>query len=225
MVTAQQMITDIGYAVDDPNQARFKNTQLLTYINEAASDIARRAEVLLDIQATPVLPNVRDYSAPIDTVRIYKLEFQPANSIQIWPIQHIGIIEADALWGINQYNQSTWPIVYTTWNNPPNILIRLYPVPSQYGNIMIYYYRLPIPCISASSNIDLPLGWEDLVRDYCEYLCKRADHDADWSDAKKIYEDKLAAYIEKSRKWVDGPGQITTGFNPYPWFTFGEVPF
>ena len=36
-VTVQQMVTDIGYAVDDPNQARFTTmSQLSTYINEAA---------------------------------------------------------------------------------------------------------------------------------------------------------------------------------------------
>lgn len=221
-VTVSQMLTDIGYAVDDPNQQRFTVPQLLRYINEAQQDVSRRAEVNEQILTMPVFGAVRDYIAPGDTVRIYKVEYNQTGQSQIWPLEHVGLVEMDAVWGVNQFNASATPKVFTTFLAPPNLLLRLFPVPGIAGNLTVYYYRLA-HTVAAADNIDLPAGWEDLVRDYAEYLCKRADHDTDWQNAKKIYEDKLAEYIDKSRRFVDAPGQVSTGFDPYPWMSFGDL--
>jgi len=221
---ASTLLTNIGYALDDPTNQKWTPAQLLTYINEASVDIARRAEVLLTTSFIKVLSMCRDYIAPQDVIRIYKVEFQPYNnSLQIWPLEYRGIIEMDAVWGINQFTPSAWPNVWTTWQNPPQVLIRLYPMPSQPGTLNVYYYRLPVQVQAATDLIDTPSGWEDMITEYAVFMALQQDADPRWQERKTQYEAKMGEMIDKTRKPVDAPGNISTGFNPYPYYQgFGD---
>ena len=134
--------------------------------------------------------------------------------------------EMDAIWGVWQFNQSKLGL-RLFHHVPPARRIFFYEgstrFPGTSGKMNLYYYRLPRP-VSATDYLDLPSGWEDLVRDYAEYLCKRSDHDPDAVAAKQIYENKLTEMIDKTRRYVDQPSRMTTGFDPYPWYSFGESP-
>ena|SRR5215469_4574502 len=217
-ISVSTMLTQIGYALDDPNNQLYSQTQLISYVNEAQADIARRAEVLQQLNQIPIYNQVRDYMAPVDCLRVYKLEFFQSQSQQIWPLEYVGLVEMDSIWGINQYNRSAWPNVWTSWQQPPKVLIRLYPVPGQAGTITCYYYRSP-RSVGFSDVLDIPMGWEDLIRDYSEFMALRSRADPRWSDAKTLYEQKLDDYIQRSRTNTTAPGRITTGFTPYAWYS------
>lgn len=167
--TLAEEITSLGLDLDDPNQVYFDSTSLAYWINQAQLDIARRAECLMNYEQMDSLANVAYYAAPQDCIRIHELTFSPNDPMQIYPLTYRGRQEMNNIWYVNQQSPGTYPLFYTTWSQPPLIMVQVYPLPSQAGQLQYWYYRLPVEVVNSSDYIDVPSGWEDCLTSYVRY--------------------------------------------------------
>jgi hypothetical protein len=226
LVQARTFARDL---LDEATPQFWTNTQLNEWINEACADAQRRVEWKETTATLTVDVNTQDFPAPDNTMRIHKVEFNPApqagNNQNTYTLEYRGFMEMDQIWGINQVWPATYPLYYTLWGNPGigTLKIRTYPVASQAGFLYVHYYPLTVPAALDSDPLDMLQGYEDLVTDYCMYRALRKDADPRWQEAKTSYEEKLSALMDASRTFQDQAGTFTTGQQALPqWLTSSE---
>lgn len=197
-------------------------TQIDRWINEAQRDIARRAETIQDISTSiPIFPGIPKYQLPADVIRVHRVEFIPVQNgspsgYQIYPVQLTTYDEMDQRWGVIQNQQMSYPAFACMWGAPPTLQMQFFPVPSQPGNINIFYYRVPKTLTDDNDVLEVPTGWEDLVALYAEYVARRKDRDPTWQDAKTLYEERLIEFGNVTRQWHDQAQQISIGTSAVP---------
>jgi hypothetical protein len=125
-------------------------------------------------------------------------------------------MEMDQIWGINQQWPASYPLYYTMWKDPPTMQIVLYPVPAAAGSLVVYYYQQITPVVLGTDNIDILVGWEDVIYDYAVYRALRKDSDPRWNEFKTTYGDKLVDMIDATRNFQDQAGTFTTGQSALP---------
>jgi hypothetical protein len=200
----------------------WQDPELDNWINEGLRDVARRTETLLDFNtSTQILPNQAKTPVPRDVIRIHRVEFCPIGASQVYPVNPSTYQEMDQYWGVFPMQQRSYPYYYVLWGFPPSLTMQLYPVPSQAGNLNIYYYRLPKALVNDGDVAEIPEGWHDLVVLYCEVIAKRKDRDSSWSDAKDMYESSVSEMIDKTRQWHDQARTIYVGTNAVPEWLYG----
>jgi hypothetical protein len=122
----------------------------------------------------------------------------------------------DEIWGILHSLPSAWPQYFTIRGNSVlGFYLMLYPSPGSQGTVTVYYYRQAV-AVTASQNIDVQPGWEDVVYDYAVYRARRKDRDPDWQNAKAIYEANLAEMMNRTRDLTDLADVMQTGNVGYP---------
>jgi hypothetical protein len=216
-------LTIVRDFLDEPLQQAWTNTQLTSYLNMGQADVQRKAEALMAELQITVTPNVQRYSAPTDTLRIYRLEYVPSNSLQTYGLEFRGYNEMDAVWGTYQQYTGAFPSLYTLWQNPPNLLIVTYPVPSQAGVLNCFYYRQPVAMVNNTDTMDCLPGFEDVIYDYAVYRALRQDADPRWKDQFTLYENNLTNMIDLSRRFTDQANWVSTGSSNVPaWLVTGE---
>src|SRR6185312_2126934 len=153
-------LTNLGVDLDDASQSYFTSAMLTQWINQAAVEIARRAECLMDTYEITTVPSVSTYSGPIDSIRINQIYFSPNDPTQLYPLTYKGRQELNSIWYVNQTSLNNYPMFYTTWQQPPYVQCQIFPVPSTTGLLQFWYYRLPIPVQANTDIIDIPDGYE-----------------------------------------------------------------
>lgn len=214
-------ITNLGIDLDDTAQRYFTSTNLTLWINQATTDIARRAECLMEYAETNCFPNVANYPLPQDMIRAHEVTYSPNDPTQIYPLTYKGRQEMNGVWWVNQTTPATYPLFYTSWQQPPMVMIQLYPVPASVGILSVWYYRLPVPVVNSGDLIDLPDGYEDVLRAYVRYCARRQAGDPMWQDDKALYEEGLSTLITNSRNWTDNAGQFAMGGAWTPGWLYG----
>lgn len=221
--------------LDEPNPQFWTNTELTLWLNEGCVDIARRAEILRQTDTIDVSADTQNYDAPDDCYRIYRIHFLPTGTTLMYPIEFRGYQGMDQYWGNLPQLPAAWPALYTLWYSPvganasptpgsPNaqMQITLYPVPSQDGQLVVFYYRLAVPMVDTTDTLDVTPGFEDVVYDYCVYKAYRKDASPLWKDQQAIYEQKLQDLIDITRTWSDQSEYASTGPVGQPaWLTGG----
>lgn len=236
--TLQQLITDTRSRLDevitypaasppgsDLTQGRFwKDNELVTWINEAARDIARRTETIQNFRSELwTTAGQAKYGMPRDMIRIHRVEFVPSGSNTIYMVTASTYQELDQYWGITPQTQRSYPYFYCLWGFPPNVTMQLYPVPSQAGVLNIYYYRLPATMANPTDIAEIPEGWHDLIPLYCEYVAKRKARDPLWKDAQQLYENSIQMMLDVTRQWHDQSRSITVGTSAIPEWLYGGM--
>lgn len=219
--TLLQERTNVLLDLDDVNQNYFDTNSLDLWINQACTEIARRAECLMDYSEANCFANVANYPMPIDMIRAHEVTFSPNDPTQIYPLIWKGRQEMNGVWWINQTTPATYPLYYTTWQQPPGTMMQVYPVPAQVGVLQFWYYRLPVTASNNNDLIDLPDGYEDVLRSYVRYCARRKAGDPIWQDDKAIYEEGLSTLITNSRNWTDNAGQFGMGGAFVPGWLYG----
>jgi hypothetical protein len=222
-VTLLTMRTDVRAHLDEATASFWTDAQINSFINDALRDIARRTETLQTITTVAVSAGTRNYTLNFspNIIRVHRVEFDPGpGSGPIYPLEARQFYELDHIWGVNQTQTRAYPDYWALFGFPPSLQIYLYPVPSQAGNLNVWYYRLPNVVSADTDVLDIPEGWWDLVTLFAEYQALRKDADPRFADAKAIYEEKLGQMIDMTRKWHDQAGMITTGRTWLPqWLT------
>jgi len=157
--TVAQEIINLRIDLDDPTGIYWQTADYLVWMNDAQLDIARRAECLMEYAQTSCAANVARYAAPSDAIRLHEVTYSPNDPSQIYPLSYKGRQELNGIWWVNQSTPATYPLYYTTWSQPPFIMVQLFPVPSQIGQLAFWYYRLPIPVANTTDTIDIPAGY------------------------------------------------------------------
>jgi hypothetical protein len=223
--TLSNIRTNVRTALDETTAKFWTDAQLNVWIGQAANNIAKRAEVLLERVEIPVQTNVAKYPAPADTVRLHRVEFTPDRGQTIYALEARRHQELDQIWGNRQGTSYAYPSFYIPWGFPPNLTMQLFPIPSAVGTLYLYYYRLPHSIVGTTTDptvVEVPSGWEDLISFYAEYMALRKDADPRWQEAKQIYEEQLGAMIDQTRAWHDQSGWMTYGTSILPSWLVGE---
>lgn len=210
-ITLTDITTNIRSLLDEPNPQFWQNSEITNWVNEACAEIARKVEWKRTTATISVVDGTQQYTAPADMYRIYRITFSPTDSDNTYTLEWRGMMEMDQIWGINQEWPATYPLYYTTWAVPPDLNLILYPVPSQDGDMIVYYYQQITPVSAGGDDVDVLEGYEDIVEDYVVYRALRKDADPRWKEFKQTYEDKLEALYENSRTFQDQAGTFTTG--------------
>jgi hypothetical protein len=210
--------TNVRSNLEESSASFWTDAELTAWINDGCRDIARRAQVLINyFTALPVVAGTATYgtsgSLPSDIIQIHRIEYVPTGSTQTYPLDASTVMEMDNVWGTNQAQQSSYPSYWVTLGrpggsngSPQEFRIKLFPVPSQSGNLNIYYYSQPPTLINGTddaTNLPVLEGWWDLVVLYCEWNAKRKDRNPEWSQVMALYEQKLQDMIDVSSEFHD----------------------
>lgn len=209
--------------LDEPTARFWTNNELTNWINDAARDLARRAEDLLTFDTSiAILANVGIYSLPNDMIRLHRCEFVPVGSNQTYPVRASSQDEMDQIWGTYQQNPASYPSWFVTKGYPGGSLtsvfrVQFYPVPSQPGNMNLFYYKMPARMGNPDTDptqlvrtIDLPEGWDDLIVSYVEWRGLRKTKDPMWQEAYNMYKEQVDYLINVTRYYHDQQQVITS---------------
>src|SRR5580693_2879549 len=188
-LTLTNALTEVRSLIDEPNPQFWTNAELTTWINQGCENFAQRTRTLRRLESVPVVASTQNYTAPPDFYAVYRIEFQPTATGQvfIYPLDFMGYNEMDQAWGVYQTFPAAWPQAFTLWGNPPNLTIRLFPVPDQAGLLNVFGYREPNPVVNQTDTLDILQGYEEAAYEYTVYKCKRKDNDPTWQEAKAQY--------------------------------------
>jgi hypothetical protein len=209
--------------LDDENGLVYPSSSTQRWINDACSDIAKRAECLWTTvnintvggQAVTVL----EVAKPI--IRVHRITWT-FDGVQIYPLEFRTVNDMDSVWGIWQTQPSAWPAYCSFWESPPVLTVQLFPVPSPSGTMSVWYYRNSTPCVNPPDYLDIPEGWEPTARQYAKYMALRRTADPRWQEERELYEAGLESLIAATRQYHDqASGQVTSGGAGMPWWMFG----
>jgi hypothetical protein len=223
LTTLGGIIADIRIRLDSTNTTTsfWTDTELTNWVNEACTDIARRAEVLEETYSYNAAASQSNFTLPSNTIRVHRLEFMPTGSILTYPVEYKDYNVMDTIWGTYQNVPSAFPAYYTMWGQPPAISIKVYPVPAVTGTYIAYYYALPTPVVNFTDVMNIPAGWSDMVSNYVEFTALRKARDPRWQEAAALYQEKVDKLIDVTRKFTDESGSIANANNFYSRNQFG----
>lgn len=207
--------------LNDISSRTWSDPELNGYISEAARDISRVAEPLMTDATVAVIAGVGLISTlPTDILRIFRTEWITADDRRT-PLEFRDMNNMDAIWWDSQNRTQSRPVYYCTQGYPPALKIQLFPVPSDAGNLRVWYYKAAADLVADSDLVDIPEGWDDIALDYAEYLAFRRDDDDKWTSAKARYDEKLSQMVERTRRWVESAGMIQEGAPMLPAWIYG----
>jgi hypothetical protein len=216
--TLESLTVLVRDRINEATAVFWPDAQLQRWINDAVRIIAREAEVVQSFNtAIELVPGQNKYPLPTDFIRAHRCEFIPTGSTQTYPLRHSTYQEMDQMWGINQQTEGSYPLYFVIWGTPgimPNadasLEVQFYPTPSQAGNINLFYYRFPQLMVAGTDVAEIPIGWDDMVAAYAEYMAKRKNRDPDWKTAKDEWDEKMQVLIDRTRQWHDQQRMIIT---------------
>lgn len=217
-MTLAQARSRVRARLDEATETFWTDDNLDVWINEGARDLSRRTETLLTSDVTnPVTAGVATVAAPTNVLRIYMVEWERDGDDRVKELEYRDRKQMPAVWWESQDISSGEPWCYTTDGYPPSLTLRLYPTPSDAGNLRIHYYASSTDATDDSDTVTTPNGWDDLILDYAEFRALRVDGDARWQSAFQIYEGNVARMLETTRRFVEGVGGIVeTNGGPLP---------
>ncbi len=221
-ITLESARTEVRSLLNESSAVFWTDSQLNSWINQGAQDIARRAENLWEEANIPVTPLQQIYPFAADFLNCHRAEFILANGPQTYNVEYREINAMDEIWGVLHNLPQAWPQYFTIRGNSVNgLFLFLYPAPGASGTLTVYYYRQARPTTLDTAYIDVQAGWEDLVYEYAVAKAKRKDRDPSWQEAFQMYEGKLQQMIDKTRSFTDLGSTITTGTPQWPVYAYG----
>jgi hypothetical protein len=224
MTTQAQLLSDVRSRLDEQSPQFYQDSELRRWLNQGARDVARRTETLQTTASINLSAGQQQYSAPVDTLRIYRVEYHDTSS-RISVLEYRDYNNADSVWWTAQLTVQSTPLMWTAWGFPPNLKIVLYPIPSNPGTtIKVFYYQSPTDLATdgtaSNTSLPIPAGREDLIADFAEYMALRKARDPRWQEAKGLYDEKVQSMIDQTRRWTDQAGTYDTDgypLHPYVW--------
>ena len=214
--------TDLRAKLDETSARFWSDAQLTNFLNEGATDVARRAEVLLDMRQIPLAVGVKEYLLPTNVFRLHRATATVDGGTTVYPLEFRDLNELDEIAGTRPNTQQYVPSFLTTRGYTPNLYAVLFPVPAAVGTLTVFYYRTPVIAVNDADPIDVPTGWDDLPTLYAEYVALRKDADPRWSEAKGLYEERLDSMIATTRQAHDQGRYVVQGTNMLPWWIYGD---
>lgn len=216
------MPTTLGAAVlavrerlGEVNARQWTDAILRRLIQEGMRDAVRRTFALFDQLDVTLTLNVAEYTLTTTTgpqiLQIANVEYLPGDGRKI-PLHGRTREAMPSVWGHSQDQTTGEPVFYTTWGNPPNLKIRLYPAPNVNSTLRLFIVRLPnvlaLDGTADATNLDFPEGWVDVVYDYAEYRALRRGHDPRWQECKQLYDENIQQMLTAADTYMRDGAQI-----------------
>lgn len=224
MTTLGELVTNVRERLDEATSGFWTDTQLRKWVQEGARDVARRAEVLLSTAEIIGVAGQQVYETadgvPSDALRVYRAEWHnTGDTVTRYPLEYRDYNNMDGVWWLNRSQTEGIPAFFTMWGYPPQLQVTLFPTPSNSGVLTLWYYKLPTQLTNDGTDdadqVELPMGWHDVIEYYCEWVALRKDADPRWQEAQGIYEAKLDELIRVTRRWSDQIGQMVPDQSPF----------
>jgi hypothetical protein len=212
---------DLRAVLNESSPSFYADSDLNNWLNEGARDLSRKAKCLQSKKSITTYPGQQNYAAPTDVVMWHRAEYLPQGSINTYPLEYRLYDEMDSVWGVNQQIQQYYPATWTTWAEPPNTYVVLFPVPSSGGTLNIYYYRMANAATSDTANLDTPEGWWDLAVRYATWKALFKSLDPRWKEMRQLYVEMMNDMMAATATYSDMVGQMTYGRPSGPLWQFG----
>lgn len=215
--TLGQVIVEARSRCDDldiPN-SNVEQFEMRNWVNEALREIAFETECYRATTTVAVTAGTSEYTGPTDCVRIIRAEFYTDASGARNYLEYRDWNGMDAYWGRWQVTRQGNPEMFSTWGHPPNLVVKLYPVPSNAGTLKLFYTKYPAEMEQAddSNDLDVPGGYEDLVADFLVYRWAGKDgDDGRLRVARAEFDRRCQRMRALTERYVDAPGQITVDY-------------
>lgn len=224
--------------LSSPQPRFYTDTEITEWVNDALRDISRRAEDLITYDTTIAIPAYGEnpalpaptYPLPTDVLRINRVEFQVGNdSSQVYPLEASTQSYLDNIWNIDQLSTMSYPAYWCTRGYPGGVgrnlfVIQLFPNPAQFGQLNLFYYRLPTrfpdPVINPAAYtqpVDVIEGWDDMIVDFAVMRALIKARNPDWQILQQIYEQKMTNVIDTTRRFHDQAQHLTYDTMIMPW--------
>jgi len=209
--TRYQARTALRERLDELSARQWADGMLNRWIYEGMKDLARKTEILQTELEIDCDASVQKVSAPADMIRAYRVVWKNDSDDTQQAIPYKAFNNADAVWWTSQAITEGLPQLYTMWGVPGSIQIVLYPTPASDGTLILQYYRFPAEATLDTDELDLPLGWEDVVYSFAEMRALKQDRDPRWQESKAEYDEQLGAMYDLTRHYTDQQGQEIQG--------------
>lgn len=201
--------------------AFYSDAQIRAWLNEGVREVARQTLWKRTSSTVAVTAGTRYYTAPAAAIQIYRVEYLPTGSSQIYRLEYADINAMDIVWGTNQAIGRSTPEMYTLVSANP-LSIQVSPTPAVGGNLKVYYYAMPTDLATdgtaASSNLDVPGGWEDLPVEWATSIGYRKARDLpNYQMAAAQFERTLDRMTELVARYTDEATQWTPHWNNWGW--------
>lgn len=202
MVSVADAVTSIRERLDEASASQWTDVQIRRWLNEGIREMARRTMHYMDSDSVSVTAGAQNgiWTLPSDILKVMQVYWQPdSDTSQQLPLQGRQWAAMDQYWGNRQNMESGWPLMWATRGYAPTLTIKIYPVPSEAGTLLLNVARLPaaIDITSGTGNVDAPEGWVEVAFFYCEYMARRKDRDMEMAmESMQQFQSLIASMIE-----------------------------
>jgi len=213
--TLTEALAEIRDDIDEQTAVHWTEAQLIRYMNRGIEKTATMSECLRDEVTKAIVAGTYEYTMSgmdNDIIRFTTSKFVRTGDTTEYPLRYYDLLHGMHEFGSSWQQVSGTPQAFTTWNNPPSLKIKLFPVPAEDGTLTIYYYRKPTLHATNGDdngeNIDLPPGWEAAAVCYARYRAFKFDGQLDQAELElQEFNDTLGAL--SATRFTDQPGQVT----------------
>jgi hypothetical protein len=226
-ISQSQAIEAVRFRLDEEAPGLFRDDQIRAWLNEGVREVARRSEWFRATQNASVSVGTQTYVLAGDTIRVYRVEYQPSGTNLKYPLEYRDLNQMDVVWGIMQSVSQGVPMFWSMWAaNPPTVYLS--PIPSQAGQINVFYYRMPADLATTNTDdsrtsLEIPMGWEDLPVEYATALGFRKSRNPQmYALTMQEFQSKLGEFVEMSTRYTDAPTMIVPDSGGWQFGTWGQ---
>lgn len=202
MATNLQIITRVRDMLDEATARQWTDSQLRTWMNDGANEIARVTRVLETSTDVSVTAGSATAAIPAACLEIQHCYWKNTGETRLTPLVAHYYEAMDPIWGTYDTAVTGDPVAFAPRGISPNLTVHLYPIPSQAGTLRVFYANLPtaiaLDTTADSSTSSIPEGWVDLLVSYVEFRALRKDRDPRWQEAKALFNEALEQLAEYS---------------------------
>jgi hypothetical protein len=226
-VTLLTARTEVRSLLDEPTAQFWSDSELTSWLNQGAQDIARQAQALWMQVNIPSVPNQQFYPLPQDFLGIHRIDFAISNSDQTYNLEFRGIKAMDEVWGILHQLPAAFPQAFYLWNDTGipggQPYFATYPVVGEAGTFIVYYYRDVTAAVADTDLLDVTPSYENIAYEFAVAQAKRKDRDPTWQESLSIYTQRLQSMFNKTSRFSDQGDQFTSGTPNWPLYLYTDT--
>lgn len=179
------IMTRIKRQFGDESGVQIVDADIIRWVNDGQRQLVMQNEGILEqIGYASTVAAQQNYSLPADLLILRTVHLKDPNSASYFNIKYYAFNEFDQL--VDGWDQTAvdrgYPMMYTIYAGQ----IRLFPLPDtgQTNGLKIYYNRSPVDVIDATSTIDIPVLYHEVLVKYCLQQAYEMDEEFDKAEAK-----------------------------------------
>jgi hypothetical protein len=227
--TQGTIVTEARDRLNELTPNRWEDRQLRSWINDGIRDVARRSRCHRDTATVSATSGTQEYTAPATAFMIHGVRYNPDSNDQEYDLISYRYKDVLAVSQTQLTISENTPRIYWQWGTSGSMTFGVYPTPSEDGDFTVHYYAIPADLDTEASdittNVDVPMGWEDCLVDYCIFTAFKSSRDPRWESYKTDYIDNLTLLIDitQGEGYNDQVGRVVAGTpsSPFGYATAG----